>query len=123
MSVDNTKEHSSLKLLDPISKDLTLIKKIQELRKELKVLLDSDFRDAFESLGYAVNALKNEEFESAYSEFTNVKKYSIKQYSKMKTFKTKVYCKIMTIFSMHMIQCFNKETKSFDDLLTLPQDK
>ena len=97
MSVDNTKEHSSLKLLDPISKDLTLIKKIQELRKELKVLLDSDFRDAFESLGYAVNALKNEEFESAYSEFTNVKKYSIKQYSKMKTFNISLAKKILFI--------------------------
>ena len=122
MSEDSTKEQPSLKL-DPISKDLTLIKKIQELRKELKVLLDSDIRDAFESLGYAINALKNEDFESAYSELTKVMEYTIQQYSQMKTFKRKVYCKIMTIFSIHMIQCYNKEKKSFDDLLSLPQDK
>ena len=73
--------------LDQISNNLILIKKIQELRKELKVLLDSDFRDSFESLGYAFSTLKNEDCESVYSELEKVKEYSTQLYSQMKTFK------------------------------------
>ena len=109
---------------DPTSITLAQIKKkIEALQEDMQVLLDADFKAAFQYLGYAASALKNEDFESAYSELAKVKDYSIRAYSQMKTFKKKVFCKKMTIFSMHMIQCYNKDKQSFDHLLSLPVKK
>ena len=109
---------------DPTSITLAQIKKkIEALQEDMQVLLNTDFKAAFQYLGYAAFALKNEDYESAYSELSKVKEYSIRAYSQMKTFRKKVFCKKMTIFSMHMIQCYNKDRQSFDHLLTLPIKK
>ena len=84
---------------DPTSITLAQIKKkIEALQEDMQVLLDADFKAAFQYLGYAASALKNEDFESAFSELAKVKDYSIRAYSQMKTFKKKVFCKKMTIF-------------------------
>ena len=109
---------------DPTSISLAQIKKkIDDLQKDMNALLDADFEAAFQYIWYTTTALKNEEFESAYSELAKVKEYSIRAFSQMKTFRKKVFCKKMTIFSMHMIQCYNNDKKSFDHLLCLPVKK
>ena len=109
---------------DPTSITLAQIKKkIDDLQKDMNILLEADFKDAFQWLEYAASDLKNEDFESAYTYLEKVQHDSVKAYSKLKTFRKKVFCKKMTIFAKHLIKCYNKETKSFDDLLSLPHYK
>ena len=109
---------------DPTSITLAQIKKkIDDLQTDMNVLLDADFKTAFQWLEYAASDLKNEDFESAYTYFEKVQDNSVRAYSQIKEFRKKVFCKRMTIFVKHMLKCFNKETKSFEHLLSLSQKK
>ena len=109
---------------DPISITLDHInKKIAELQEDMQVLLDVDFKAAFQWLELAASDLKNEDFESAFGYLEKVEHDSVRAYSQVKTFQNKVFCKNMTIFSKYMIKCYNKKTKSFDHLSSLLQNK
>ena len=109
---------------DPTSITLAQIKKkIEALQEDMNVLLDDDFKAAFQWLEFAASDLKNKDFESAFSYLEKVQNDSVRAYSQVKTFQKKVFCKKMTVFSKHMIKLYNKETKSFDHLLYLPRYK
>ena len=109
---------------DPTSITLAQIKKkIEALQEDMNVLLDVDFKAAFQWLEFAASDLKNKDFESAFSYLEKVQNDSVRAYSQVKTFQNKVFCKNMTIFSKYMIKCYNKKTKSFDHLSSLLQNK
>ena len=109
---------------DPTSITLAQIKKqLVGLQKDMNVLLDADFQTAFKRLEYAAIALKHENYESAFTELEKVLDYSIRAFTQVKTFRKRVFCKKMTVYSMRMIQCYNKEKKEFEDLDSLPLKK
>ena len=109
---------------DPTSITLAQIKKqLVDLQKDMNVLLDADFQTAFKRLEYAAIALKHENYESVFSELEKVLDYSVRAFTQVKTFRKRVFCKKMTIYSMRMIQCYNMEKKEFEDLNSLPIKK
>ena len=109
---------------DPTSITLAQIKKkIEDLQKNMDVLLDADFQAAFSWLESAATALKYENYESAYNKHEKVLDCSVRAYSQLKTFGKKVFCKKMTICSKRLLQCYNKDLKTFNDLYSLPLNK
>ena len=109
---------------DPTSISLAQIKKkIDDLQKDMNTLLDADFQAAFSWLDSASTALKYENYESAYNKLEKVLNCSVRAYSQLKTFEKKVFCKKMTICSKRLLQCYNKDLKTFNDLYSLPLNK
>ena len=111
---------------DPTSITLAQIKtKLDNLQKDMNVLLEADLKTAFYWLESASKALKNESYESAYSKLEKVLEYSVNAYSKLEnsTFGKKVFCMKMIIFAKRMTQCYDKDTRNFDNLHSLPINK
>ena len=108
---------------DPTSITLAQIKKkIDDLQEDMNAVLDADFQTAFTWLESASTSLKYEKYESAITELEKVLEYSIRAFSQVKTFRKKVFCKKMTIFSLRMINCYDKNHKSIQEFFSMPID-
>ena len=111
---------------DPTSIKMAQIKKkLEDLQKDMNVLLEADFKTAFYWMESASKALKNENYESAYSKLEKVLEYSINAYSKLEnsTFRKKLFCMKMIVYAKRMTLCYDKENQTFNNLHSLPFNK
>ena len=111
---------------DPTSITLAQIKnKLDKLQKDMNILLEADFKTAFYWLESTSKALKNASYESAYAKLEKVLEYSINAYSKLEnsTFRKKVFCMKMIVYSKRMTLCYDKENQTFNSLHYLPLNK
>ena len=107
---------------DPTSITLAQIKKkIEDIQKDLNALLNADFEAALRWLTKVATYLKHQQFKLAYENIQEVQRLSIRAYSQVKTFREKVFCMKMSVYSMRMIQTYNETEQIFVDFLSLSE--
>ena len=99
---------------DPTSIALTQIKKkIDDLQSDMEKMLDKDYLTSYTWLRTALISRDAKKYELCVSELEKVLNHSIDAFSVVKSFKKKVDCKKMTIFSLCMIGCYDSDKQTF----------
>ena len=97
-----------------------IIGKIDQLQKDVDILLHVPMEDAKESLEKAFNYLQHENYKKAQEEFCRVLEKSSTAFHSVKSFENKVFCKQLAIFSRLMKDTFDEEKETFLSLSSVP---